>query len=109
MNLKVKFAGLESLLFEDLCRVDIPDEGQHIISSSAKKSIFNGSTDHKLLPKQHLQRQDSAIHDELNDELKKMDVSDAVPVDTDKNFDAPYQATPINPIRDSIINFMFVI
>lgn len=69
MNLKVKFAGLDSLLFEDLCKVNMPDRSVATKSIGAK-SIFSGTDKSKS---------SDHVKDDLLLDLKKMDVSENIP------------------------------
>jgi hypothetical protein len=66
VEMKVKFAGLESLLFEDLCKVGIVAS-----SGGIKPAMFNG-----------VSYSTNGSHDELVDDLGKLDVANPSPFTT---------------------------
>lgn len=70
VEMKVKFAGLESLLFEDLCKVGIVASSSS--TAGTKPALFNG-----------VSYSTSGSHDdELVDDLGKLDVTNPSPFTT---------------------------
>lgn len=101
MNLKVKFAGLDSLLFEDLCKVNMPDRSV-TTKSTGKKSIFSGADKVK---------NPDNVKDDLLLDLKKMDVSEVVPEEKSPSGGAADLQDPSHfsdSIQDAIVSCMLV-
>lgn len=126
INLKVKFAGLESLLFEDLCKVNIPQtklsavanetsttaaSNQTSTASKNKGNIFQGrdkskensdacSTAAAVLPSLKV-----IEADELNTELGRMEVSSSNHDDFCSIVKHDKDKENRTPVEESIIEF----
>lgn len=83
VDMKVKFAGLESFLFEDLCKIGSGDQVAH--SNGCRPTLFNGAThdtamttvdeDAQLAPKEKRKvRQAAAKDSDLTTDMSSMHV-----------------------------------
>lgn len=103
MNLKIKFAGLDSLLFEDLCKLNIESASLPDVKFGEKlPRIFNGASSSlaEAPVKNVIEDRKKApcleLDDALDETLKKMNVSSAAE-NVPNNFAA---------LRDSVVEYM---
>lgn len=117
INLKVKFAGLDSLLFEDLCKVNkdsaAKDSSSAAISNpvgginKSKSSIFQGTVNSKDDSEDRVTPANKPTlkvieADELNTELGRMEVSSSN-FDTNSTRHNTVQSSKDDRVEESII------